>query len=216
MVVSYLSLHRSLAWRMVVPLVFTFGVMFSVAFDYLAQDLSVASPVRTVKWWHLLLIPSILGNIFMLTWYVLLNRVLAVKGQMAPSPIVVWSAIIWQALAFVASVLFIVGGATTWFTGDLVITSPIRIYTIIIGSFGTLAFLFSFVFGILVRRDSNKLMPDRDDDEEEETTPLNPNANYGSPNYQPAYPPPAHAVAAPTCSNNLVAAPPPSQAWSYQ
>ncbi len=147
-----------------VPLLFAFAVMFSVAFNFLAHDLSSPTSdfkqgTRNVIWWHFLLVGSIVGNIIMLAWYVNLDR------GVRTSKILAWTGITFQILNTIASVLFIIGGATNWFVGSdtdvqdaVPISNTIRVYTIVIGSVGVLAFGASFIWGILVVLNKNSRM----------------------------------------------------------
>ncbi len=148
------ALQRSLALRVAVPLMLCFVVVGSVFFDYLAQDLTVEQ-ISDTKDWHFLLISALLSVVLVLVWYIQLHNYLAdlQAGKRANPPMawVAWLGIVLQLLNFVVSVLFIIGAATTWFTAEGSTTDPIRIYTIVIGSFGIIAFGLSGGLGIWVQ-----------------------------------------------------------------
>ena len=159
--VSVHSLQRSVALRVVVPLMLCFVVVGSVFFDYLAQDLTV-NQISEVKDWHFLMITAPIGILFMIVWYIqvcnYLADVQAGKTPMYPMEWIAYLALVLQVLNTIVSVLFIIGASTTWFTAQGNVTDAIRIYTIIIGVFGIMSFGLSSGLGFWVKMNVSEVI----------------------------------------------------------
>ena len=165
------KLERSLTWRVAVPLALTFAILGSVAFDYLAQDLTKGpgdtnTVIRNVKSWHFLLSTAPFSVVFMFVWYSQLRHYLIDLSHWdpagPPAAWLAWLGIILQLFNALVSLLFVIGGATTWFSGSTIpssATDPVRIYTIIVGAFGIIAFGLSGGLGVWVQMNVRGIGP---------------------------------------------------------